>query len=238
MMQKLPTGSALGSVSAKRAVSVRWLLEWAFRTEKAQLEFPGDGVNLGGYGYISSTAAIIQHEMLGCRVDGGGTSSCHPDADVVADAVAALAHGHGRRTSIWIADLARSGQEPDWMRDVTPQVLPVETRTNRHGVRAKTENAAILGEQGWEPQPRRNRKGVTVHDAVDFCPVVCRPSPSEVARARRAYISWWSLLFDLRSSFEIYGGLTSFEVTDEMPSRAPWSKVRSKKVLTVETLGG
>lgn len=238
MMGQVETGNFAEQTSAKRAVSVRWLLEWSFQREKAQLEFRADGLGACGYGYISSTAAIIQHEMLGCRVDGGGSSGCHPDADMVADALAVLPDRFGgRRTAAWIAELARSGREPDWMRDATPQVLPVDTRTNRHGVRAKTEDAATLGQEGWPAQPRRNRKGVLVHDVIAFCPVICRPSVSDIARARRAYLSWWSVLLELRSQLQIYGGLSSYEVTNEMPTRAPWSKSDSTKVLTAESLG-
>lgn len=239
MMHDLRAENAVRTTAAKRSVSVRWLLEWAFQREKAQLEFPGDGVNVGGFGYISSTAAIIQHEMLGCRVDGGGHSSSHPDADVVADALIAVSRGHeDRRKALWVAELARCGREPDWMRDATPKVEPLETRTTRHGVRSITRDSRELGSQGWPAQPRRNRKQVIVHDAVNYCPVVCRPSVADIAKARRSYLAWWSVLLDLRASLKLYSGLTCFEVTDEMPPRAPWAQRSERKVLTSESLGG
>ena len=50
--------------AAAQPVSIRSLIEWAFAREKAQLEFEGDVMLASGYGYVSSTAAIIQQQGL------------------------------------------------------------------------------------------------------------------------------------------------------------------------------
>lgn len=218
-------GKRVQGDGARRDIGIQALLEWAFRDECAQLDFDAMGVRASGYGYASSTAAILQHEQLGCRVDGGGRSDPHPDADVVAAAVAALPEGcGGRRMAIWVAELARAGMVPDWMPGAAPRVYPVDTHTNRHGVRAKTDDAARLGASGWPAQARRNRKGVVVQEAVPYCPVVVRPSARDIARSRRSYLDWWGALLDLRGTFAAYGGLSSFAVTDAMPDRCPWQR--------------
>ena len=209
--------------AAAQPVSTRSLIEWAFAREKAQLEFEDDVMRASGYGYVSSTAAIIQHEQLGCRIDGGGRSDPHPDADVVAAAVAALPEARGgHRMAVWVAELARAGRVPDCMVDARPVVRPVETHVNRWGEMAKTADAAALGSLGWPAQARRNRKGVVVQDAVLFCPVRITPTVDQIASARRAYLDWRGALMDLRDSFTAYGGLTAWRVTDELPPLRPW----------------
>lgn len=216
----------LGRVPARsevQDVAILDLLVWAFQRECAQLDFDRHGVSAAGWGYVSSTAAIIQHEQLGCRVDGGGRSDPHPDADVVASAVASLPEARGGRgMAIRVAELARAGAVPDWMPDAVPRVVPVETHTNRHGTRAKTVDASVFGWEGWAPQPRRNRKGVVVRDPVRVCPVMVRPSADQIARARRAYLDWWGALLELREGFRAYGGLSAFAVVEAMPVMAPW----------------
>lgn len=189
------------SRAAVQPISILGLLDWAFRAECAQLDFDNLGSRACGYGYASSTAAILQHEQLGCRVDGGG-----------------------RGMAIQIAELARAGMVPDWMPDAMPRVVPVDTHTNRHGVHAVTLDAARLGAGGWPAQPRRNRKGVIVQDVVKFCPVAIRPSAADIARARRVYLGWYGALLELRETFRVYGGLSAWAVGETMPPRTPWMK--------------
>lgn len=216
-------GAGVGGQRVKRAIGIQELLVWAFRRECAQLDFPGEEFRASGYGYASSTVRIIQHEQLGCSVDGGGRSEPHPDADLVASAVAVLPETvGGRRMAISIVEWARSDSAPDWMPGATPRIYPADTHTNRHGLRAKTEDAAGLGASGWPAQPRRNRKGVIVHDKVLYSPVIIRPGAADIARARRVYLDWYRALSELRCTFQIAGDLTAFEVTDQMPVRAPW----------------
>jgi hypothetical protein len=215
-----------GRGAVRMPVTILELLAWAFQRERVRLDFDPISTVSGDRAQVRSMSAIIaEHERLGCRVDGGGQSPAHPDADMVADAVAHLPESHGGRgMAMRIAELARLGKTPDWYPGAVTRVYPVATHTNRHGVRATTRDARELGPSGWQPVARRNRKGVIVRDAVPYCPVVYRPTACEIAQARRAYLGWWGALRDLRETFRLYGGLSAFEVTRGMPPRAPWEK--------------
>ncbi len=209
-----------------RPISVRGLLEWAFQAEHASLDFDelesvaGRALPSFGLEYI-----MIEQQRLGCRVDGGGRSDPHPDADLVAGSLAVLPEGcGGRRTAIWVAELARAGRAPDWMEDETPRLVAAEFGRNRYGDFAKTENSAELGELGWPAQPRRNRKGVVVYDPVMFTPCRWTVTAQQIAQARRAYLEWWGVLLELKAMFQNCKGLSGFTVTDEMPEKAPWRK--------------
>lgn len=199
--------------AARKPIGVWPLIQWAFRDECAQIDTGAGPRTMSGTGYV-----LAQLEVG--RVDGGGHSLPHHDADLVADALTHLPEARGGlRMALWIAEMARSGQEPDWMPDATPRVYPVETHTNRWGVRAKAVEC-----QDWPRQPRRNRKGVIVHDPVMACPISVRPTVDEIARARRAWLNWWDALWDVRETFRIYSNLTCHQVTDAMPVRKPWEK--------------
>jgi len=200
------------------------LLEWAFQNELARLDFnevesvAGTALPSIGVEYM-----ILETARLGCRVDGGGRSDPHPDADIVASALAALPEVHGgKRSALWIAELARAGRVPDWMQDETPRLVAAECGRNRHGGFAVTEDAVKLGDSGWPAQPRRNRKQIVVHDRVMYTPCRWTVTPDQIAWARRSYLSWWGALLELRTSFQLYKGLSAFELTDQMPDRAPW----------------
>lgn len=203
----------------RRHVGVWELICWAFQREKIGLDFDGEDLAepqpCFGMEYI-----LIEQARLGCRVDGGGRSPRHHDADIVAATLAVLPEGcGGRRMACEIAELARSGMTPEYGR--TPSVKPADIVENQHGWRAKTEDAAKLGPEGWPHQARRNRKGGIVYDAVKFCPVSIRPTVQEQGAMRRRYLLWWSALFEIRSAMQL-SHLTSFVVTDAMPPRAPW----------------
>lgn len=217
-MERRMAGIAVTRGAAKRPVAIVDLLDWAFAREKARLDFDAgeDGMQAWGYGYVSSTAAIIRHEQLGCRVDGGGSSPCHPDADTVAAAVAALPEGcGGRRMAIWIAELARAGQVPDCMADARPICEPVDWKRCRHG--------RFAVRVFWDGKGRWPASWIGRDDGY-VCPVTYSGTARDVAASRRAYLGWWGALRDLRETFRLYGGLTAWEVTEAMPPRQPWEK--------------
>lgn len=226
---KTEAGFLLGNVASKKPVSIWDLLQWAFRSECAQLDFDEIGSEVGGRAGVGIEYVLIQQSILGCKPDGGGSSEPHHDADIVASALSALPDSVGGRSmAISIADLARVGQVPDWMQDATPKVVPVGVHTNRHGRFAQTADSAELCSEGWPAQPRRNRKGVIVRDAVKYSPVLIRPTPAQIGRAHRAYLAWWGALLELRTALRLHFELTCFEVTRVMPPLEPWKKGLTK----------
>ena len=219
-------GRGLVGVSVKREISILKLIEWAFQREHAQLDFDersrlcGQPLPSVGIEYV-----FMQRGLTGARIDGGGRSWPHDDADLVADAVAHLPEVlGGRMMAVQIAHLARVGSVPDAMIGATPRVVPVEWHINQNGMRGATADAAELGGNGWPAQERRNRKGVIVRDIVRYTPVRIDPTPDQIGRARRNYIRWWAALRDLRESLDQLGLLTAHNLTMDMPPRAPWQK--------------
>lgn len=206
------------TLPARKPIGIWPLIQWAFRAECARIETCAGPRTLSGTGYVMAQLEVG-------RVDGGGHSLPHHDADLVADALAHLPEARGGlRMALWIAELARSGQEPDWMPDASPRILPAVTHTNQHGLRAGTADAGRLGPRGWPSQPRRNRKGVVVQTTVKCCPVIIRPTVDQIAHARREWLRWWDALWDVRESLRLYSRLTEYQVTEDMPVRKPWEK--------------
>lgn len=220
MTQQVQPIKAPCATSGKQEVSIRALVEWAFQRELVGLDLTGRGDIRLGYGYASATHAIIQHEQLGCRIDGGGTSPSHPDADMVADALAVLPESvGGQRMGLWIAELARAGQVPDWCPNPKPACRPVEWRQSKHGSFAKTMK---IGEY------RYTYRGRTRVCEVRVCPVRYTDTAQHVARARRQWLQWRAALLELKTTFQIYGGLSAFTVNDQLPPTRPWDRSSSK----------
>lgn len=198
-----------GAVAQKKPIGVQALLEWAFRSECAQLDFGGAAETFQcnvGLEYV-----MMERAKLGCRVDGGGRSDPHPDADVVAAAVAALpvAYG-GRGMAICIAEHARAGSAPDWMPGAVPRCLPVEWTQRGKG------RTVVVGREKYVARGRMREV------EVRMTPVRFAPTAAQIASQRRAYLQWWLALLEIRCSFQAYGGLFDHAVTDAMPAREPW----------------
>lgn len=216
------------AVPAKRSISILGLIEWAFQRECAQLDFD-DIERLGGQALpgVGAEYVMMQRGATGARIDGGGRSWPHDDADLVADAVAHLPVTHGGRgMAVQIAQLARSGARPDAMVGARVTARPEDWRANQNGMRPATADAAELGPYGWRAQPRRNRKGVIVHDRVPYTPISFAPMPDQIGRARRNYLMWWGALLDVRQSLDIAGLLIAHVLTDAMPPMTPWQDKR------------
>jgi len=201
----------------KRALSVQAVLEWAFGREKAQLELPPPpNMDEEPHGY-GMEYVLIQRAQLGCQVDGGRHktgSYTHEDAEAVAAIVAGMPDSLGGiRMAIRIAELARAGLTPDWMPGAVPRCVPVETRRNQHGVRAKTE---VVGIERVQYRGRWRTVDVLA------CPVTWRPHPDQISGARRAYEDWWLALGWVREGFVEDGMLREMAVSEVMPKRWPW----------------
>lgn len=202
---------------SRTTVSIWDLVQWAFQRELASLDFnPVRSVATGSLPGFGLEYVMMERAALGCRIDGGGSSDPHPDAQLVADAIASLPESHGGRgQALSIAELARSGRLPDCMIGAVPRFVPTMVgRENQHGQKAKTESA------GTESYIVRGR--VRSFDRR-YCPVRVTPTAAEIAAARRRYLRFWGALLYLRQSLS-GPGLTSFALTDAMPPLRPWEK--------------
>ncbi|MBV7408192.1 hypothetical protein [Maritimibacter sp. DP1N21-5] len=199
------------------------LVQWAFQRECARLEFDEIDRITGARPGFGTEFVMIERARLGCKVDGGGRSEPHPDADVVAAAVAALPVVHGGRSmAVHIAEAARAGMMPDAMVGAVPRAWPAGKRDHGPGRPSKVADAADLGSLGWPHQRRVNRRGVRVVEPVQFCPVVWSPTSSQIGAARRGYLAFWGALAEVRDNLRIGRGLSCFDVTLAMPPKMPW----------------
>lgn len=216
-------GARLTAVRAPRVgkleVGVLELIEWAFQRERVGLDFNEIEKETGARPGVGVEYLMMEQAKLGCRVQGGGSSPRHHDADMVAAALASMPEGQGgRRMAIEIAELARVGGRPDWMRGARIACEPVAWRASKHGRYAHREQCRQIG-QRWPAHQ------VTGRDDGFWCPVSYSNSARDVAAARRRYLGWYGALLHLRHVLQVACPLTSFVVTDRLPDRAPWKSV-------------
>ena len=200
---------------AKRSMSVERALDWAFRREFAKLVHPDD---IGPEGYrpdVSTIWVMIKRGDLGCKIEGGGSSDPHEDAEVIAAIVANLPVALGGfRMATEIAEMARGGTTPDWMPGANQRCVPVAWhKANQHGPRARTEV--------WETVEYLHR-GRRYKREVPYCPVTYTPTVSQIGAARRRYLDWYAALLEIRHQLQVCGMLKTIEVTDAMPPMTPW----------------
>ncbi|KGK99976.1 hypothetical protein [Thalassobacter stenotrophicus] len=202
----------------KRVMSVQQALEWAFRTECAQLELPEPSDPERGQGFgFGLEYVLMQRAALGCKIDGGqykmGTYT-HEDAEVIAATVAGMPDNlGGKRMAIRVAELARAGLTPDWMPGAVPRCVPVEMKRNRHGDHAST---VVVGTE------RVLSRGKWRTVEVRACPVTFSPHPQQIEAARRAYDDWWRALVWVRDGLRTSSILRDFEILPAMPKVMPW----------------
>ena len=202
----------------KRVMSVQQALEWAFRTECAQLELPEPSDPERGQGFgFGLEYVLMQRAALGCKIDGGqykmGTYT-HEDAEVIAATVAGMPDNlGGKRMAIRVAELARAGLTPDWMPGAVPRCVPVEMKRNRHGDHAST---VVVGTE------RVLSRGKWRTVEVRACPVTFSPHPQQIEAARGAYDDWWRALVWVRDGLRTSSILRDFEILPAMPKVMPW----------------
>lgn len=211
MMAQVVAGAPVRRV--RTPIDILGLLDWAFRVECAQMVFDQiDDAQPCGFGmeYI-----MIEQARLGCRVDGGGSSPCHPDADLVADAVAQLPEGcGGRQMAVIVAEHARAGSCPDWGQAAPPLACePVEWKRCKHG-----EYAARVF---WTGRGRWPSTWLGRDDGY-ACAVTYTGTAREIAARRRNYLQWRMALLHLLSTFKTHDNLSSWEVMPGLPPCAPW----------------
>ena len=210
----------------KRIMTVQQALEWAFRTECAQLELPEppDPEREHGYGF-GLEYVLMQRAALGCKIDGGRYKLgdyTHEDAEVIAATVSGMPDGlGGKRMAIRVAELARAGLTPDWMPGAVPRCVPVEMKRNRHGDHATT---VVVGTE------RVLSRGKWRTVEVRACPVTYSPYPEQIEAARRDYQAWRRALAWVRDGLKDGGMLREVEVMEGMPRARPWVKPKSRKL--------
>lgn len=203
-------------VDRRQPIAVWDLICWAFQRECAGLDFNEMQSTAGERPNVDTIYRMMQRGALGCQVDGGGRSSSHPDADVVASVLAALPIGCGGRSmAIWIAGLARVGRAPDWMASPVPRCEPIGWKHTRHGRFAERIYWTSAGR--W-PAPWLGR------DDGYACPVVYTDTARDVAAARRDYKLWWLALLEVRCALASTGALSAFRLTEAMPPKQPWKE--------------
>ena len=197
-----------------RALPIRAALEWAFGLEHAGLDFTeGQGDNARPA--VSPVWVVMQRGVLGCSIDGGGHSLPARDADIIASEVANLPqHLGGRRMAVQIAELARTGQAPDWGRDLTPRCIPKAWKyENQNGPSAATELVEVL---------TLGQMGRTREFRVYCCPVTYTASATRIAAARAQYLAWIEALAWLACQLRAKPVLDRVSITSGLPDMEPW----------------
>lgn len=203
----------------KRVMTVQQALEWAFRTECAQLELPDPPDPERGQGFgFGLEYVLMQRAALGCQIDGGRYKMgdyTHEDAEVIATTVAGIPDDlGGKRMAIRVAELARAGMTPDWMPGAEPRCVPVDMKRNRYGDHATTvvvSTERVLSRGKWR----------TVE--VRACPVMFRPDSRQIEAARRDYQAWRRALGWVQEGLISGEMLREVEITSAMPTDKPWS---------------
>ena len=222
--QALVSGPNGGSQSRygrpKRLMTVQQALEWAFRTECAQLELPEppdpERAQRQGYGLEH---VLMQRAALGCQIDGGRykkDSYTHEDAEVIAATVLGIPDDlGGKRMAIRVAELARAGLTPDWMPGVVPRCVPVELKRNRYGDHATT---VVVGTE------RVLSRGKWRTVEVRACPLTYQPYPEQIEAARRDYQAWRQALGWVQDGLKVGGMLREVEIVIGLPKAGPWDR--------------
>jgi hypothetical protein len=197
----------------RREMSVKAAIDWAFGVELAHLDFDAVGHEWDRPG-CDTIWRLMQRRDLGCKIDGGGRSLPHDDAEIIASFVAALPEScGGKGMAIQIAELGRTGSVPDWMPDATPRCVPRAWRSTKHGSFAKTE---VIGQVAWRYRGREVKRDVVI------CPVTYMPTASQIGAARRNYLAWWGALLHLQTDLA-NARLRTVIITQAMPCLAPWN---------------
>ncbi|MBF0305174.1 MAG: hypothetical protein HQL41_05950 [Alphaproteobacteria bacterium] len=190
----------------RRDIEIEDLLLWTYQVQRAHLvidrgvgmhplERMADGHAVQSSSSLTAFAAI---EMLGVRVDGGGTASAdlHPDAEAAAEEVKRLSP---LKRGL-VEHFGKTGEVPGWV----PGGVRVEA------VIIKDRPVVVYEDQ----QTKRKPLYCLVTDNAD-----------EVIHRRDTYQHWWDALDALARHLgpKI---MTSFTVLPPRSERMPWTKGR------------
>lgn len=204
-------------MAGKRDLSIVAALGWAFGTECARFDFDDAPRTKASTEYM-----LMQRAKLGgIRVDGGGRSLPHDDAQDLAWMVQRLP----LEDAATVAEYARAGMMPDWMPGAEPRLVPRHWNTKgRFGLFGKSEVIATYVETSLVPHPKNPAKKIERKRKiqVEWVPCTWDPHPQEVSSARAAYQRWWVALEFIRDEAQAKG-LRSIIITDQMPPFQPWA---------------
>ncbi|WP_136440325.1 hypothetical protein [Pacificoceanicola onchidii] len=207
--------------SGREIISVRSLLEWAFATECATLDFDEVGAALGiglpaaGAEYrVSQQLALGRRRGEGVRPDTSfGRSNPHDDAELVATILRNAVPFH---LAVRMAELARACTIPNWdlgEQRLQPKEWGKRTRAGQHG------KTAVLQVVEYVLRGRRRRREEL------YVPCHWVPSACQIASARRAYLDWWGGLLAVSAGLRGVE-LSRYVLSDHMPPMAPWQNNR------------
>jgi len=199
-----------------RDMSIQHALEWAFAVEHARIDFDELGSKEFERVGVDSLWILQQQHRLGCRVDGGGSSDPHPDAQIIAAAVEALPGDiGGKNMALVVAECARARSAPNWRAADRRGVVPCGWDFDENGLRSahvrKLKEASFRG--------RRSRVRTYV---PTICPISYTGTAASIAKARRDYLDWYGALLRLLSDLSRPGLLTRIRLTKNMPELSPW----------------
>ena len=162
----------LGLDSVRQGWSMRELLVWTYREQRADEVYQSVPGRVGPGGVRSTMLRAQRIGLLGVRVDcdgaaGWGSAALHPDAETIHEAVLRL----GPECIGPVIHHAKTAGEPDW-----------------------------LPNADTSPRPVLNGKGkpVMIYDHTAKRPVACQLAydcpPAHLAFVRQQYRAWWGAL--------------------------------------------
>lgn len=203
--------------AATREMSIQQALEWAFAIERAQIDFDELGAHEFDRPGVDNIWILQRQHELGCRVDGGGSSDPHPDAQIIAAAVEALPiEMGGRRMALLVAECARARRAPDWREDERRGIVPCGWDMTDDGEWLATTRK--LPEQVYRVAKSRKKTY-----RPELCPISYTGSASVLAKRRRDYLAWYGALLHLLGQLSWGDAFTAIRLVDGLPSVSPWN---------------
>ena len=203
--------------AAVREMTIQQALEWAFAAEHARIDFDGTGAHEFDRPGVDNIWILQRQRELGCRVDGGGSSDPHPDAQIIAAAVEALPIGvGGKRMALLVVECARARRVPDWRADERRGVVPC-------GWDMTDAGEWLASTRKLDPVTYRDRKGFRKSYRPELCPISYTGSAAVLAKRRREYLAWYGALLHLLFGLSWVGAFTAIRLVDGLPEPSPWN---------------
>ncbi len=203
--------------AAVREMTIQQALEWAFAVEHARIDFDEWGSREFDRPGIDNLWILQRQRELGCRVDGGGVSDPHPDAQIIAAAVEALPIGvGGRRMALLVAECARAGRTPDWRQDERRAIVPC-------GWDMTDDGEWLAGTRKLNVVVFRDAKSRTKTYRPVICPISYTGSADVLAKRRREYLAWYGALLHLLAELSWCNAFTAIRLVDGLPELSPWN---------------